>query len=188
MARYWNLKFYPSNVIFYLFLASVPVLAMLFRATATTDALMSRKIRVRRCSLREALTFQWGTSAVATQPARLAFFTLREIGAVLATATAAALFFFYWVHDHNYGNRWPGGQVSSIEAWCRSLGQLATFFLALLMFPAARNSPVLALLGVSWEAAIQYHRWLGVAFLGASLAHMGTAWGWFGDLVRDALH
>jgi len=97
----------------------------------------------------------------------------------LSLAALAGGFFFYWFHDHNFGAKYPNRESTLIEYWCRALGQVSTLFLALLMFPAARNSPVLALLGVSWEKALAYHRWLGTFFLVAVLGHMGTAWGWY---------
>jgi predicted ferric reductase len=181
LSDYWNIKLYPSNVIFYTFLALVPLAALLVRSVPRLNEAMSRKVRVRRCSLRDAFTFNWGTSSVTMQPMRLAFFTLKEIAMILSTLTLAVLFFYYWFHDHNFGNKYPKVESSQAEYWCRSMGQVATVFFALLLFPAARNSPVLSLLGVSWEAAIQYHRWLGTGFLLFAVVHMIAAWCWYGN-------
>lgn len=236
LADEWVVKLYPSNVIFYIFVALFPLVALLMRSVPALDRIGSAKLRVRRCSpigalkrlcaplccrrsaapdagkaghlqqapqLSRSLLSQDGSNSnsssltVAEQQkaaprARMAFFTVREILALLSVLAMALLFFSYWFFDHNWNAKFPNKKLPTlVENWCRTLGQVATLFFALLLFPAARNSPVLALLGVSWEAAIQYHRWLGTAFLAVTAAHAGVAIKWYddkgglpGDLVR----
>jgi predicted ferric reductase len=85
-----------------------------------------------------------------------------------------SLWLYYWIGSHNFHGK--DATVTEKEILFRSLGQLAVLVMALLMVPAARSSLVASFFRVSWEAAIQYHRWLGILWVGCVLAHIIAYW------------
>jgi len=122
-----------------------------------------------------ALLFRW---------LRLTKFVPGHIFVFLAIATLVIFWSFYWLHDHIYNGYWPGPSDHAIyysEKFTRACGQIAVLFMSLLMFPTSRNSVLPWIFGVSWEAAISWHIWLGRFFLAAGLAHMVSAYVWFAD-------
>lgn len=154
-----NLKLYPSNLIFYSYL----LITIAFVGVA-------RHLKVSRLYLKRHVL---GT--------RLTF---GEFAMVLFTIIMVALFFTYWIHDHNYNGYWQGGTDPGIlpsERWARTSGQVAVIFLSLLFFPASRNSVVHRIFGTSWEASLWAHRVLGYCMMGATLAHM-ISWYKFYDI------
>lgn len=154
-----NLKLYPSNLFFYVYLMLVALTLMVARLT-----------RFGRLAMKRHLAF--GT-------------TVGELLLVVLTVAMLVLFMFYWLHDHNYNGYWQGGTdpgVTDAERWARSLGQLAVVFLGLLFFPASRNSILHRAFGTSWEASLWAHRVLGYSMLAAMLGHM-IAWYKFYDML-----
>lgn len=169
LADYWVLKFFPSNVMFYVFFFSLSFLALLVRSVGVVRYHMSRGLFVRPLNM---------------------YVSLGELLVLLSISTLVICWSYYWVKDHNYNGYWPGPPRFDSEIISRACGQLAVLMMSLMMFPVARDSIVTELFGVSWEAGITYHRWLGVAFLLAALAHMIGNYMWYsdnGDWPRDAL-
>ncbi|KAG8346980.1 putative ferric reductase [Trypanosoma vivax] len=146
------LKSYPSNVIFYLY-------AFILLITTATVRLSHRG----RTSLRRRCRM-------------IPNFTYGEICFILLTVSMLSLFFFYWMHDHNYKCRYTdvSKETVPVEKWARSLGQLATAFLSLCIASATRHSVLHSILGTSWDSSIWVHKLLGYGTLFATAAHAGV--------------
>eukprot|EP00927_Polykrikos_kofoidii_P012937 TRINITY_DN15630_c0_g3_i1.p1 TRINITY_DN15630_c0_g3~~TRINITY_DN15630_c0_g3_i1.p1 ORF type:complete len:654 (-),score=51.78 TRINITY_DN15630_c0_g3_i1:46-1902(-) len=147
------LKFYPSNVIFFCYLLLLLFIAASVRTVRGARVFVKRPIRI---------------------PA-LGVYTVGDIAFLLGAVSMLALFFFYWVHDHNFNGSWTGGDdpgMATSERWARAFGQLAVAFMSLLFFPASRTSCLHELFSSSWEASLWLHRLLGCGMLAASFAHM----------------
>lgn len=153
LTPYWVLKIFPSNLFFYLFLALTPLGGLLWRYS---EASANRKIKL------------FGRH-----------FSSGELLFIAATGLVTFLWMWYWVQSHNYNGYWPSKVIFESEKWARALGQLAVLFMSLLMIPVARTSLLPAFFGTTWEATMQYHRWLGWLFLLATLAHVGANWVWY---------
>ncbi len=187
---HFYLHVFASNLIFYIFLAIVPLFALIIRQFKVLDRFCSRKIAVADYSVLAVLSY-WFTCMCKNKcrkPAkplerRQAFFSGKEIFIGLLTAGMVIAFFIYWFHDHNYNTFWPKKtSINLSEQLGRTMGLIAVVFFSLLMFPAARNSPLYSFLGISWEASIVYHRWLGGLFLLSCFLHMVFNWWWYWDI------
>lgn len=66
---------------------------------------------------------------------------------------------------------WFYNRQDAKTQWSRAFSSVALVQFALLFFPVVRNSVWTWLLGVSFERAIRYHRWIGAAFFGACTVH-----------------
>ena len=182
LSKFVHMKFFPSMYLYYGFLVLLPFLAL-----ATTWPFWKRfwneKMRI------SSNLFGCLCSRHNDRQRRVAFFSRKEVAAILFSLVFFGLFIWYWFMDHNYKNRWPqydgSAWIDMSERIMRTLGQCAAVVMALLLFPAARNSPVLALFGISWEAAIQYHRWLGVLCVLLTLAHVIVGYVWFWRMEGD---
>lgn len=181
----FNIKFYPDNAFFYTLLLAVPFFALLIRQLHL-DHVFDRKVSVSDYNLWEVLSYLWYSLCGlccnvkrVTVTKRMAYFSYKEIAVCIGVLITGVLFFYYWAVDHNYNGYWPNEKIRASESLARSFGMLSVFFLSLLMFPAARNSPLYSLLGVSWEASITYHRWLGSLFLISVFLHMVINWYWY---------
>jgi len=87
------------------------------------------------------------------------------------------LFFWYWAADHNWKTRWPRTDTNPIwDTRLRSTGQVAVAVLSALMFPVARSSPILQILGISWDKSIKFHRWAGITFMFFLFLHMVSSY------------
>lgn len=157
------LKLYPSNLIFYTYLLSLVSFVAIVRCNRHGRLFLKKQI-VAGFSLGECLLIVW-------------------------TLLMACLFFFYWVHDHNFNSGWL--TLTKPEYWARASGQLAVVLLSLLFFPASRHSVMHSVLGTSWEASLWAHRVLGYGVLGATFAHM-VCWYRFYDVLgmfpQDVFH
>ena len=167
-------KIYPSNVFFFGYLIAV---LLLTAALVFTDGVqhplksvrliceLNFKLKSRRMPFRGSWSYKDG---------------LMTAMAIIA----ASLFLFYWLHDHNFNGLGTGGTDNTLENrgladsehWARSLGQLASFFLGLLFFPASRWSVMHHACGTSWEGLLWAHRVLGYAMLAATIGHMIAWW------------
>jgi predicted ferric reductase len=110
-------------------------------------------------------------------------FTRGEFAGLWITKWFFMVSFIYWVHDHNFDGNWnptnPPGQVignSNTERWARTMGQLATLCLSLLMFAGSRQSVLHKLLGTSWETFLWAHKALGYGMLICTFLHMVFWW------------
>ena len=169
LADYWVLKFYPSNVIFFGLFFGLSFLALVARSVSYVRYHLARGIFVKPLGR---------------------FISFAELFVFTAVSITVVCWIYYWLHDHNYNGYWPPGYTYYSEVVARMCGQLAVLFMSLLMFPTARDSIVTELFGISWEAGIAYHRWLGVAFLITALAHMIGNFVWYSDAgnwPRDAI-
>lgn len=144
---YLNLKIFPSSIIFFTWLLVVPLLSIVILQFHTLRRIFSKKV-----SMFGSL-FSLG---------ELAFFSLFVL--------LITLWLYYWIGSHNFHGR--SSTVSEKEVIFRTMGQLAVLVMALLLIPAARSSLVASFFRVSWEAAIQYHRWLGTLWILCVLAHI----------------
>jgi hypothetical protein len=157
----WVAKLYPSNIIFFSLLIGGPVLAMVFRSIDCCHRFCGKMVRV---------------------PCTKRFWQFGELGMLIMVLSMLGLWTFYWLICHNYNGYWDGPSgahnISVYERVARTLGQLGVAIMSLLMWPAARNSLVPIFFGTSWESAIQYHRWLGIAFLLVVTGHMIMNWIW----------
>jgi predicted ferric reductase len=158
---YWTIKVYPTNLFFFLFVILTSFCAMLYRSATTV--------------------YRKSTPKFYLKPLKM-FITAGEVAVFLAISTLLILWTHYWAVDHNYNGYWPSSVPFDSEVIARMFGQIAVMFMSLLMVPAARDSVFSLVFGVSWEAGIKYHRWLGVLFLLTALAHMIGNWVWYKDL------
>ena len=67
----------------------------------------------------------------------------------------------------------------------RSLGQVANILCGLLVLPVSRNSIWSLVFGISWEAMIKYHTYLGGAFIITIILHAFVWWKVFDQKVLD---
>eukprot|EP00927_Polykrikos_kofoidii_P012936 TRINITY_DN15630_c0_g1_i1.p1 TRINITY_DN15630_c0_g1~~TRINITY_DN15630_c0_g1_i1.p1 ORF type:complete len:794 (-),score=68.17 TRINITY_DN15630_c0_g1_i1:156-2477(-) len=147
------LKLYPSNCIFFGYLVLMVVMFGIARASRRGRNFVKGSVRI-IC---------------------LGEIVVGNILMLLSTLLMLGLFFFYWIHDHNYNGQWEGTDeygMATSERWARSLGQLAVAFMSLLFFPASRTSCMHSLFSSSWEASLWMHRCLGYGMLISSAAHM----------------
>ena len=71
------------------------------------------------------------------------------------------------------------------ERMARTIGQLGSVTMGLLLLPVARNGIWEAIFGVSWEAALRFHRWMGISFLVLGLLHLCL---WVTEYSDDPKH
>jgi len=107
-----NLKIYPGNLVFYLYLMLVVLIIGTLRLSSGG-----------RYTLQRRLTW-------------LPTFTVAEAILTLLTTLLTVLFGVYWCHDHNYKWFWKPtgpqtGYIQPAEFWGRATGQLAVLFLSL---------------------------------------------------------
>jgi len=159
-------KLFPSNVMWYGFLAVVPALALSMRMFI--PKVYGFKIRLVN-----------------------GYVSLGELLLLLGVLLLTVCWTIYWGHDHNYNGYWPYWSEAAIpktsEIVARCLGQVAVLMMSLLMLPVTRGSVLHSLFGTSWEATLHLHRWLGSLFLIASLLHMIAMYWWYNDNghIRD---
>jgi hypothetical protein len=155
----WFLKLYPGNMLFFSFLILSPLLALLLRPH-----------------------LNWGQLHRVGVCKNNYFFSTGELVTMCGVGLLSFTFLFYWIQSHNYNGYWPYTGILESEKLARAFGQLAVMFMGLLFFPTARSaSPLLKFFNLSWEEGVQYHRWLGYAFLVAAVAHMIANYVWFWD-------
>ncbi|CUG86525.1 ferric reductase, putative [Bodo saltans] len=154
--RILNLKFYPSNVIFFAYVFGVIVFTVIVRMNRQGRLFIKKNVL--------------GSA-----------FTVGELMLGVLTVAMVAGFFIYWIHDHNYNGYWSSQPqaITPSERWARTTGQIAVVFMSLLFFPASRNSVVHKIFGTSWEASLWAHRVLGYCMLAATFAHMVAWWRFF---------
>merc|ERR1719502_1707928 len=63
------------------------------------------------------------------------------------------LYTFYWAHDHNYHGD-DKYNIYPAEVAARTFGVTAVAIMGLQLLPAAKSSPFLAVVGISWESAL----------------------------------
>lgn len=157
------LRLYPSNVMFYLYLLTLVAFVALVRCNRRGRLFLKKQV-AGGFSRGEALLAVW-------------------------TLAMVSLFFYYWIHDHNFNFGFL--TLTKPEYWARSCGQLAVVLLSLLFFPASRHSVLHAIIGSSWEASLWAHRVLGYGVLAATFAHM-VCWYRFYDIngtfPQDVFH
>lgn len=107
-----------------------------------------------------------------------AYWSVGEVIFVLLLTIVSFSFFYYWLVDHDFKGYWLKNASHShiSNRLMRSSGHLGTFFFSLLLFPAARTSPLLQLFGISFENSIKYHRISGMLFMGIVFLHMIAAY------------
>lgn len=104
------------------------------------------------------------------------YWTLYELLFLITATICGYLFFSYWHNSHNWKNKWPGSdRQTTWDSLMRAVGQLGVFVFAMLLFPIARNSVVLSIMGISYESSLTYHKLFGTLFLVVALAHVGAA-------------
>ena len=54
------------------------------------------------------------------------------------------------------------------------LGRVSAVLMSLLLLPVARNSPILRMIGLPFEQAVKYHKWVGYLLVAVVLAHGGS--------------
>jgi NAD(P)H-flavin reductase len=151
-----NLKFYPSNVIFFAYVFGVIIFTVIVRMNRQGRLFIKKNV--------------FGSA-----------FTVGEVLLSVLTVAMVTGFFIYWIHDHNYNGYWSSQPqaIEPSERWARTTGQVAVVFMSLLFFPASRNSVVHKIFGTSWEASLWAHRVLGYCMLAATFAHMVAWWRFF---------
>lgn len=198
---YWRLKIFPGNVFLYVFLMGVPLLALTLQSVPWLRAHLTRGVWIVHPEYFYAsrptylLRKLWPGPPAHPPPQKSAHLTFITFGTMLVAATVAllsSLWLWYWLHDHNYNSNWPClinqttpydidhvPCISYAEIVARAFGQLAVLLFSLLMFPAARNSVLPYMFGVSWEAAIAGHIILGRLFLLFAGVHMVANYVWY---------
>jgi predicted ferric reductase len=143
-----NLKFFPDTLLFYGFLeivASVALVATWFPGL--------------RSWLGKRRPQGWSRGEILTTTL---FFVM------------LVLWHIYWLHDHQYHGT-KRIKIMDEPAWeriARTFGMDGVLFMSLCLLPASKNSVWLEALGVSWEASLWTHRWLGNACLVFVLLHI----------------
>jgi NAD(P)H-flavin reductase len=94
-----------------------------------------------------------------------------EVILVLSFILFIALFFCYWYYIHMYEGYEPN-HFNATQKWARTLGMMSLTVMGFMLLPVSRNSILSTVFGVSWEAMIKFHRWMGNIFLGFSMAHI----------------
>jgi predicted ferric reductase len=82
---------------------------------------------------------------------------------------------FYWYFDHKWQNA-PVCEYGNKERAARSMGQVANVVMGLLVLPVARNSVWTAVFGISWDAMLKWHTYLGGTFLFIVGLHAAIWW------------
>lgn len=73
--------------------------------------------------------------------------------------------------------------MSQVHMIARTMGHVSSLSFALTAFPVAKGSILLSAAGVSWEAALHWHRGLGaVAFLSVTVRSADDCWVRFGPV------
>ncbi|KAL6065049.1 Ferric reductase [Balamuthia mandrillaris] len=211
----WRLKIFPDNLFLYVFLLVVPLATLFLRSFGPTRLLLGAGVwlpqleffywhfprYILQLSVRLLPAGESSSKLEASRPSlrlrqHLVFVSLGRLLLAAATVTLITLWFWYWVHDHNFNGYWPSAaHVYDAEKIGRAFGQLAVLLFGLLMFPAARNSVLPFIFGLSWEAAIFAHVILGRLFLLAAFAHMVANYVWYskthnfpGDVLAVPMH
>eukprot|EP00743_Colponemidia_sp_Colp-15_P006885 GILK01007429.1.p1 GENE.GILK01007429.1~~GILK01007429.1.p1 ORF type:complete len:879 (-),score=72.87 GILK01007429.1:153-2789(-) len=211
------LKLFPSTVFFYIFLLGLPFVALLLRSFSSTNAFLHRTVSLddcfyavpallwrpfQACFSRFAATRRLSSAVDASLPRkRYLYATVGQLLCLASVLLLVILWSVYWFQSHNYNTTWPDPNDYTFDPLLlsarvsRGFGQVAVLFMSLLMFPSARSSLLPSFLGLSWEAGIKYHRWLGVAFLIGSIGHMLAAYFWYAetgtfpeDIFRIPMH
>lgn len=142
----WCLTFWPDILGYYFFLYLVLALALL-----------SRTSRLLRAVLHSRVGYLGGC-------------TLGELGMVALLLMLYAFEFIYWMYWRGVFNSVRNHENNLWERSARTAGQLLNLTMGLLVLPVARNNAFSSLLGVSWEAIMVWHQYLGDVFL------VGVAW------------
>jgi len=203
--EYMRIKIFPSNAFIFAMFFGTPIFAFIIRSIPFLDKLLSKKISVRYnvaslvlcfltcgcvrnvqtklCCSRRRQNDQESVGSEASdsnKPESSAYFSLKEVLLIAFCFMCLGFFTFYWAHDHNYIGTWPDEKYINLsESMARTSGMVAVFFMSLLMFPAARNSPLYSFLGISWESSMRYHRALGYAFIFFTAVHVITNYWWY---------
>lgn len=101
--------------------------------------------------------------------------SMGELGVLTLFLVLVCLWIHFWQSMHLYEYT-KAKTMSTTELWARTLGQLASLFIALLSLPTPRSSVWSMLFGVSWEVGIRFHRVLGYLTLVTSLLHQVLWW------------
>lgn len=170
-----NLRIYlfPDLLIFYGFLAFLTVLGCAARLVPR----LARLLHTRFVLVDDKLPAKWWWNWIGAPPWSMSVGGLVVLTAFILTSI---LFITYWGYDHayDYNKTSPsaGGQFSSNQIAARTLGQVANFLMALLVFPISKNSILTAAFGVAWEQVVFVHVLLGEAFVAVCVAHMLLWW------------
>lgn len=106
------------------------------------------------------------------------WFGVVSFGELLVSGTMVIMLagqFLIFYYDHG----WQDTDISvypTEERAARSLGQMANVCVGLLMLPISRNNFWSVVFGISWESMVQFHRYLGVLFVGIVLCHCFCWW------------
>eukprot|EP00811_Abedinium_folium_P036650 NODE_933_length_2690_cov_14.382755.p1 GENE.NODE_933_length_2690_cov_14.382755~~NODE_933_length_2690_cov_14.382755.p1 ORF type:complete len:806 (+),score=195.38 NODE_933_length_2690_cov_14.382755:313-2418(+) len=139
-------KFFPDTLFYYAFIFGVILVGALGAEFRCVKAMLSVKVE------------RFGVQ-------------LSRVLLIAAFAVFLSLYAFYWAHDHFYHNDGKFNAIA-LEVFNRVCGLLAVAVVGLLLLPAAKGSPVLAAIGVSWESALWAHICLGNIFLLFAVCHV----------------
>mmetsp|Transcript_15362 Transcript_15362/g.19251 ORF Transcript_15362/g.19251 Transcript_15362/m.19251 type:complete len:798 (-) Transcript_15362:498-2891(-) len=148
------LKLYPDILAFFLFIYIVAIAGLITQASKTVQQFMHAR------------------------PSFLRGMCIGELSLILLFAGLMYGEFYYWNYNHLYEGK---AASSDIEQTARTWGQLANCVTGLLLLPISRNNIWSITFGVSWEAMVKFHRWLGRIMLVIVILHVSfwvNAEGW----------
>lgn len=164
---------FPDVLIYYILLAFLAGLALLARQNRTVDRFLSRRFALLTYS--GPPRWWWNIQAPPWSV------SVGQVVVLGASGIALTFFVKYWGYTHNYHA--PGtvenAGLGSAQIAARTLGQVASATMGLLVFPIAKNSILTASFGIAWEQVLYAHIFLGALFLVLSLTHMFLWWSVF---------
>eukprot|EP01060_Flectonema_neradi_P040364 TRINITY_DN915_c1_g1_i7.p1 TRINITY_DN915_c1_g1~~TRINITY_DN915_c1_g1_i7.p1 ORF type:complete len:734 (+),score=89.57 TRINITY_DN915_c1_g1_i7:94-2295(+) len=101
-----------------------------------------------------------------TRVEKLGNATVGSLFLSLCVIVLVLVWVLYWSH-HKYA----GSTVSKTENAARTFGQLAVLMMSLMLLPLPRSTIWGSVFGVSWEAGIAVHTWLGYMVFLCSFLH-----------------
>ena len=137
-----HLNLFPDVLMYYTFLYTITILGVIVQYSKTAFRISHTRISV------------LGNASVGSIVLLFCFISL------------ITSFTNYWAR-HKYYN----SDVSTVENVARTSGQVASLFMALLLLPLPRSSIWGSVFGVSWEAGLVVHTWLGYLVFLFSFLH-----------------
>lgn len=154
----FQFKFYKDTFVYYMFLIGLLLLGALAHFWLPLRRITTRRIRIHRPSEKWWMPFPYGVS----------------IGEIIVIAGVMGLFvwwFYFWRFDYGriekkaYEGEYPEfvpDEYPTLHIAARVTGHICSLSMGLLLLPVTKNSIWEASLGIPFERAIRYHRFMGV--------------------------
>ena len=171
VAANFNFKLYADVCVYYVFVGAIAVAAAASHWSPRARRVLRRRVNV-ACGKGQLGSwfglFDRGASVA-------------ELALLAGVAALFAFWFGYWMFFvrrrlENPANDQSQDSQFGLHVLARALGHMATLAMSLTLYPVARNSVWTAVLGVNYDHAVVFHRFLGgLAYL-FTTAHLGVWW------------